>query len=220
MNEKEIKMASLEYCISLLTNKRPDVEFTKEINTVKKIHDMRMIIDTEKEEEELSMEDFHKIILHFKKKGKDSYNFITKSGNSLKNTIFTICQKIWESENIPSQWEETTLIQLFKGKGSRENLDFYRFIHSKPWLPKLFEGIVVQKMKINLVNKMSKFQIAKAGHRPQEHLFVVKSIMALYILLKLPLIIQCFDIRKFFDSEVLRDGMNTIHKAGITGKLY
>ena len=29
-----------------------------------------------------------------------------------------------------------------------------------------------------------------------------------------------FDIKKFFDKESLRDGMNTIYKAGINSKLY
>ena len=38
--------------------------------------------------------------------------------------------------------------------------------------------------------------------------------------MQVPLIIQFFDIKKFFDSEVLRDGMNAIHKAGIKGKIY
>ena len=67
---------------------------------------------------------------------------------------------------------------------------------------------------------MSIYQIAKAGHRPQEHLFVVKSLIALYVLLQIPLFLQFFDISKFFDSESLRDGMNTVYKAGISGKLY
>ena len=66
---------------------------------------------------------------------------------------------------------------------------------------------------------MSIYQIAKAGHRPQEHLFVVKSLIALYIFLQIPLILQFFDISKFFDKESLKDGMNTIYKAGISGKL-
>ena len=44
--------------------------------------------------------------------------------------------------------------------------------------------------------------------------------MALYLFLQIPLILQFFDISKFFDRESLRDGMNTIYKSGIQGKLY
>ena len=71
------------------------------------------------------------------------------------------------------------LIQLFKGKGSKEDLEFYRFIHTKEWFPKIFEALVVDKMKPKLIKKMSIYQIAKAGHRPQEHIFVAKGIIAL-----------------------------------------
>ena len=70
------------------------------------------------------------------------------------------------------------------------------------------------------MEKISKFQIAKAGHRPQEHLFVVNSIIALYQLLDIPLLLQFFDIVKFFDKESLRDGMFVVNKAGIRGKIY
>ena len=38
--------------------------------------------------------------------------------------------------------------------------------------------------------------------------------------LKIPIFIQFIDISKFFDKESLRDGMNTVYKAGISGKLY
>ena len=76
------------------------------------------------------------------------------------------------------------------------------------------------KMKDELVKKMSKFQVEKAGHRSQEHLFVVNSIIALYDLLDIPLILEFFDITKFFDKESLRDGMFVVRKAGIKGKLY
>ena len=92
----------------------------------------------------------------------------------------------------------TTLIQLFKGKGSKENLESYRFIHTKDWFPKTFEALVVEKMKPKLMNKMSMFQIAKAGHRPQEHIFVAKSIIAYYKELQLPFIMQFFLYIKIF----------------------
>ena len=87
-------------------------------------------------------------------------------------------------------------------------------------MPRMFEGLVVEKFKAKLVNKMSKFQIAKTGHRAQEHLFVAKSIIALYTQLNISLFCQFIDIQKFFDKESLRDGMDIIQMSGITGKLY
>ena len=58
------------------------------------------------------------------------------------------------------------------------------------------------------------------GHRPAEHLFCIKSTMALYEYLDIPLIIETFDISKYFDSEVLSNAMSALYEAGVDGKLY
>ena len=39
-------------------------------------------------------------------------------------------------------------------------------------------------------------------------------------MLKQPLIIQVYDLSKYFDKESLRDAMNSLYDAGIKGKLY
>ena len=53
-------------------------------------------------------------------------------------------------------------------------------------LPKFFEGIVVDKSKYKLSKACSKFQIGGLpGHRPQEYLFTVKSVIGLYSYLKI-----------------------------------
>ena len=44
--------------------------------------------------------------------------------------------------------------------------------------------------------------------------------MVWYELLKIPLIAQLFDISKFFDREMLKDGLNALYNCGIKGKLY
>ena len=57
-------------------------------------------------------------------------------------------------------------------------------------------------------------------HRAQEHLFTLKSIIALYMSLGVAIIIQFYDISKFFDRENLQDGMDALYNYGIVGKLY
>ena len=44
--------------------------------------------------------------------------------------------------------------------------------------------------------------------------------MSLFEHLDIPLIIQAFDISKYFDSEVLRDAMGALYDSGNSGKLY
>ena len=113
------------------------------------------------------------------------------------------------------------LVQIYKGKGLKELLENNRYIHSKPWKPKLFESMVVAKIKPKIFEKTSKFQIGGTpGHRPQEHIFVVKSVISFYIMTGQALILTAFDIQKYFDKESLRDCMNSLYKAGIKGKNY
>ena len=57
-------------------------------------------------------------------------------------------------------------------------------------------------------------------HRVQEHLFTLKSTIALYSLLRIPLIFQLYDISKFFDKENLKDGLDAIYESGVQGKIY
>ena len=72
-----------------------------------------------------------------------------------------------------------------------------------------------------MIYNFSKFQIGGLpGHRATEHLFSLKSIMCWYDCLDLPLIVQFYDLKKYFDSENLRDAMNTLYDSNIKGKIY
>ena len=144
-----------------------------------------------------------------------------RSGEGLKNCIFRLFNQVWEEEVKPQQWRNTVIIQLFKGKGEFFDYNNQRNIHTKEETPKLFEGIVVDKSKGKLIENCSKYQIGGIpGHRSQEHLFTVKSVIGLYSLLNLPVILQLYDISKYFDKEILKDAMDTLFSFGVRGKLY
>ena len=65
------------------------------------------------------------------------------------------------------------------------------------------------------------FQIGtKPWHRAQDHLFVLKSIIALDNLYGLSILLQLYDISKFFDQEHLRDAKDVLYQRGTRGKLY
>ena len=139
----------------------------------------------------------------------------------MNKCIFQLFKKVWDNESRPDQWKNTKTIQVYKGKGESDDLNNHRNIHTKDYLPKAFETIVVEKSKAKIVHQVSKFQIgAIPGHRSQEHLFVLKSTMTLYNMLGIALILQFWDLSKYFDKESLRDGMDALYQACITGKLY
>ena len=219
-SRKEILGTTLAYCTNLLTNNEPDDEYKKDIAVKNMLHDVRMTKEQE-HDDVLEDEDFDNAVKRFTEKKKSCYDFLTKAGKDFKDATKILIKRIWDSENIPEGWESTLLIMLYKGRGLRESMDNNRFIHSKEWLPRLFEDLVVSKMKVKVLKKTTKYQIGgMKGHRPTEHLFSIKSIIAYYIWIGKPVLIQCIDIRKFFDKEMLRDALNALYSAGVCGKVY
>lgn len=139
----------------------------------------------------------------------------------MKSALFNLFDKVWTQENEPSQWRNTNIVQIYKGKGSKNELGNQRNIHTKLDVPKFFGHIVIGAAKDKIIKNMTKFQLGtKPGHRAQEHLFVMRSVIALYNLCGKALIVQLYDISKFFDREMLRDCMDSLYSNGIRGKLY
>ena len=69
----------------------------------------------------------------------------------------------------------------------------------------MFTHLVVSGVKKNLFENTCDFQIAKPEHRPEEHLYVLKSLMIHREKYNEVLIFQAMDLSKFFDKEVLVD---------------
>ena len=75
-----------------------------------------------------------------------------------------------------------------------------RHIHIKEELSKLFGHMVVSAAKPTILRSMTKFQIAtKPHHRLQEHIFVVKSVIGMYAAMDKALVLQMWDLSKYFD---------------------
>ena len=100
------------------------------------------------------------------------YNFIVNTGLRFRIAIYKLCKRFIMNEEFPRSFDITTLIQIPK-KGSQLNLDNSRFIHMKQWMPRLCEALTVAKMKEDILNAGTKFQIGGCpGQRTQFHLFV------------------------------------------------
>ena len=182
---------------------------------------MRMIEVTHGDCENLRHDQFKSALDYVSKKHSNKYKFILKGGKSLLSAIYDLFSKVWRTEVIPDVWFNSTLVQLYKGKGSINELDSMRYIHIKADIQKLFGQIVISAAKDNLIDNMSKFQIAtKPGHRASEHLYVVMSVMELCERNGKAIIMTMYDLKKYFDSENLYDCMSELVKSNIRGKLY
>ena len=164
-DRKEIREASLEYCVDLLTNRSPKPGFEEGVELIDRIHETRMT-ETVEDDIELTSTIFENSLKEIEKKNKKKYEFILNGGDDLKNALFKLCCMVWKTEDKPEQWRKTLIIQLFKGKGERNEFSNQRNIHTKMDAPKLFGHMVMSQAKVKIMKNMSKFQIGtKNGHR-------------------------------------------------------
>ena len=166
-------------------------------------------------------EAFDHNIKKFRQSGKRNYDFITRAGKTFQNSVFKLCQRMIEIEQFPKYFQDTTLHMIFKGgKGRNEVLSDNRFIHSKPWFPRLMEGLVVEEgLREALLQGSSMYQVGgQPGHRTEELVFAMKSIVAKQMMEGKATIIQCWDISKFFDKERIEDAVLTCLRRGADEK--
>ena len=114
-DHEKIKEASVQYVVDLLTNNEPEEEFRHEIKVKNLLHKTRLnkTIYGDKEEEELSEEDFEEVLIKLRKKAPEKYNFLLKAGDSMKKAILKMFQHIYETEKRPSEWQNTRIIQIY-----------------------------------------------------------------------------------------------------------
>ena len=94
-----------------------------------------------------------------------------------------------------------------------------RFIHLKNVLPRIVEALTVNKMKDKIINEASMYQIGGVpGHEIEEHVFTIKSIMAMREEMGTGIIFTLVDIIAFFDKEDIYDCMDALEKIGVNKK--
>ena len=138
---EEIKRVSIDYCEELLTNRAPKEDFEEDLEFKQIIHKVRMEEEVENDIE-FSPELFDKSLKILSKKSGGKYNFIAKGGPSLKSALYNLFKTVWEKEQKPDKWRNTILLQLYKGRGPRGDLNNQRNIHTKQDIPKFFGHIV------------------------------------------------------------------------------
>ena len=208
VSKQEIKKVTLIYCKDTLKDNDVEDEFKEVIQ--RKKEKVKQKLSERGGTFEIRQETFDHVIDKFKRS-----DFIMKASEAFQSGTFKFCQEMILKEQFPESFNTTTLHMIFKGgKGRKEILSDNRFIHSKTWMPRLAEALVVEEgLKKPLVEKSSIFQIGgQPKHRPEELMFSMKSVISKERFEKNPVIIQCWDISKFFDKEQIEDALLTCYK--------
>ena len=212
-----IKKTTLAYCVKNLQGNAPD-ETVKEVVKKRKIEQLKKMED-EDDTLEIDLEDFKDILLKFKKKQTQTYNFLIRAGVSYQNAIFKVCKRIIDKEEIPESFSKTTLIMIWKMKGPMNILKNNRFLHMKDVLARTVDALVVAKMKEQLVDSSSIHQVGGLpGHSVQEHILTLKTVMAVMERKKKGFLFLVIDFVSFFNREDIFDCLETLDKIQVNKK--
>ena len=210
VSTKEIKKVTLEHCLNALKNNEPSEDVKEIVNSKNDAVD-EIMKDLEGDFV-VTENSFEEVMSTLNRKNKRSYDFIVKADNSYKMAIFGLCKRILEKEEIPMRFYLTLLVQLSKNRGCAQDLSNSRFLHIKDYLPRVCEALVVNSMKDDIVEATSKFQCGGVPRmRPQFHLFVIKSTMAMALVNKEGRIFTITDLVKFYDKEMLNAVILSLH---------
>ena len=193
----EIKEVTLEHCVNMFKNNKPEDDVKLIVNLMDELHIKRMK-EEDDEPMEVTKEEFDETVKRFEKKNKRSYDFLTKASNSYQNSVFKLCKRLIQDEEFPERFFETILHQIWKHEFPREDLSNQRYLHIKDWLPKVTEASLSNKMKPYILKSGSKYQIGGLPHhRVEEHLVTMKAIISRSISTNGGAIVKLVDIKAF-----------------------
>ena len=208
VSANEIKKVILEYCVDNLKNNTPKDEVRVLVEERRKEQKKR-IEDTGGEGLDISKDDFNTVLNKCRSKDTKIYDFLLRGGKKYQQSIFQLCKRIINNEEIPESFRKTILFMIWKRKYPMNILNNNRFIHLKNVLPRIVEALTVNKMKDKIINEASMYQIGGVpGHEIEEHVFTIKSIMAMREEMGTGIIFTLVDIIAFFDKEDIYDCMD------------
>ena len=136
-------------------------------------------------------------------------SIITKALNRIKRSL-----------KIPPDWLEKLIVTIYKNKGSRKILKYYRGVFLGDTLTKILEKIIKRRIK----KQLDRVNILQAGSRtnrgPADSLFILNGMIDHAMYLKKKLYITFYDYTTCFDSLWLDDCMVSLWDIGIQSELF
>ncbi|MDK1801145.1 reverse transcriptase family protein, partial [Klebsiella pneumoniae] len=121
-----------------------------------------------------------KVALRRVKNGKAAgYDRITPEmmknmGEKGINVFREICQKAWNSKEIPQDWKMAMIVPAYKN-GDKKRCDNYRGINLLCTALKVYEAILESRLKISTEDTLDKAQSGfMRGRSVQDHIFTLK----------------------------------------------
>lgn len=132
-------------------------------------------------------------------------------GTVLHDEIMKLLKTIWETEQVPQDFKDATIIPLYKGKGSRQNTNNYRGISILSVAGKILARILLNRLNSEILNEhVPEEQCGfRNGRSTIDLIFAARQIQEKCREKNQPLYALFVDFTKAFDS-VDRDALWTV----------
>ena len=220
-SREETNNVVLEYNYNLL--RKDNIKKTEEVKSKERLKatvtESAMMCDTPRDDMKFTWREMCEVIAKIREDNKTVYRDLIKSSPFVHRVMLEFFNRCYEEERVPREWDETTLMKLFKNKGKRTDLKMNRFIHLKPFMPKTFEKLLMKKIEQRLALKTPSFQIGgRKKSSTTEHLLTMMMFMKRLEKEQGGGICQFMDIKTCFDKMSLSDSLYQCAEAGIVGK--
>jgi hypothetical protein len=135
------------------------------------------------------------------------------------NAVVDLFNKILESEEIPSQWYDSTIILIHKG-GDKKDIAKYRPITLTSHLYKLFMRVIMNRVSDDLDANQPPNQAAfRKGFSTTDHLFVMNQLIEKCYEFNQPFVCAFVDFSKAFDSVEHPYLLDSLKDQGVPSKI-
>ena len=131
---------------------------------------------------------------------------LKQGGDELVTTVTSICQKIWETKQWPTEWTQSLIIPLPK-KGNLRQCQNYRTISLISHTSKIMLRVILNRLKKEAEEHLAEEQAGfRAGRSTVEQIFTCRILMEKHLQHQRDLFHNFIDFRKAFD-RVWHEGL-------------
>ena len=149
--------------------------------------------------------------------GCDKYppELFSCAGTGVIQSILAIFNKIKELRDVPDQWDIVKIVTIYKKKGCKKDLKYYRGIFLTIIISKIFEKLIKARTE-NSLQEVNLFQAGSRKNRgPSDNVFLLRGVMDHFKFTKKPLLISSYDFEQAFDSLWLEDCILSLNELGV-----
>ena len=141
------------------------------------------------------------------------------AGKGMLESLLFVFNEIKRTKEIPNQWNSVQITTIYKNKGSKKELVNYRGIFLTIVVAKIFENILKERMKDELMT----VNLHQAGSRPNrsaaDNLFLLRGCIDHQKYKGKPIYITAYDFQQAFDSLWLQDCIIAVSRLGVKNDL-